>query len=384
MTDSGIGTTSNKSLPTVITIICFVALALYNVAELNFIIFATFKKHSGLYFWSFLVSTWGICLYSIGFLLKDLSVSTPASFFVTLIIIGWCSMVTGQSVVLYSRLHLVLRSAPQLRWVLIMIITDAIICHVPIIVMVYGANSSNPTPFLVPYSIYEKVQVTIFFIQELTISVLYIYQTLKIMRPEGNIRGKASRRLMTHLIYVNVIIVVLDVTILGLEYSGLYDIQTVYKGLVYSVKLKLEFSILNRLVEFTQCKFSSSNNHTSQEHSVRLDTFDEERLQRIAAGNDKESGYTAYVTSDGNETVGMDGVSGHNNDSIVITTTQVAIHSEINRTKKGAVQGHGDLRGNDRDLENLDEEALVGNGIVQENQVRSSASSRVQLAKVET
>jgi hypothetical protein len=201
MTDSGIGTAADKSLPTIIIIICFVVLALYNVVELNFIIFATFRKYSGLYFWSFLVSTWGICLYSIGFLLKDLSFSPPASFYVTFIIVGWCSMVTGQSVVLYSRLHLVLRSTSQLRLVLLMIITNAIICHIPIIVMVYGANSSNPTPFLVPYSIYEKVQVTIFFLQELIISVLYILQTVKIMRPEGNIRGRASRRLMTHLIY---------------------------------------------------------------------------------------------------------------------------------------------------------------------------------------
>ena len=381
MTDSGIGRDSSKSLPTTITIICFVALALYNFTELNFIIFATFRKRGGLYFWSFLVSTWGICLYSIGFLMKDLQVSLPPTFYVTLIIVGWCSMVTGQSVVLYSRLHLVLRNPSQLRMILIMIIVDAIICHTPIIVMVYGANSNNPTPFLLPYSIYEKVQVTIFFIQELVISSLYIVQTLKIMRPEGDIRGKASRRILTHLIYVNAIIVILDITILALEYSGLYDIQTVYKGLVYSVKLKLEFSILNRLVELTQGKFNSSHNHASHEQSVHLDTFDEQRLKQLAASG-KGSGYKAYITSSAKGKNGGDGAENQKSDSIVITTTQVSILSDANTTKKGAPR-FVDWRDNDIDLESLDAES-GDNGQVEEIRAKSSASSQVQLAIVET
>lgn len=133
MTDAGIGKVDNKSLPTTFTILCFIAIALYNVAELFFIIFATFKKRRGLYFWSFLVSTCGIGLYSIGFLLKDMSLSSQSVFYVTLIVVGWSSMVTGQSIVLYSRLHLVLRKPAKLRLVLIMIICNAIICHVPII-----------------------------------------------------------------------------------------------------------------------------------------------------------------------------------------------------------------------------------------------------------
>lgn len=379
MTDSGIGRVSDETTPTIFTIVCFVALAFYNVAELNFIIFATFRKYSGLYFWSFLVSTWGICVYSIGFLLKDIRPSLPPTFYVTLIIVGWCSMVTGQSVVLYSRLHLVLRSPSQLRLVLYMIIFDGIICHVPIIVMVYGANSNNPAPFLIPYSIYEKVQVTIFFIQELIISSLYIFETLKIMRPEGNIRGRASRRTLTHLIYVNTIIVVLDITILGLEYSGLYDIQTVYKGLVYSVKLKLEFSILNRLVELTQRKFNSSDDHRSHERSVHLETFNEQRVNHV----DQEAGYKAYVTTKGTGDDSAGGEGTQNDDSILVTTTRVAISSEGEAIKRGTTPRFGDWRDIETDLESLEAESGE-NGIAEVSRAKSSASSQVQLARVET
>ncbi|KAH6675181.1 hypothetical protein B0J14DRAFT_665605 [Halenospora varia] len=291
MTDSGIGKAESKSTTTIITIVVFLAIALYNVAELNFIIFATFKRRSGLYFWSFVVLTWGIAIYSIGFVIKDFQVSTQSSLYITLIIVGWCSMVTGQSVVLYSRLYIVLRDPIRLRFVLGMVIINAIICHIPIIVMVYGANSNHPEPFLALYSIYEKF-----------------------LRPEGNIRGKTSRRLMNHLIYVNVIVVLLDITILGLEYSGLYDIQTAYKALVYSVKLKLEFSILNRLVELTY-----------DGHGVHIETFDGDRLKRQGVSNGQGSRYKAYIRTGGvNDAIR--GGTIHQDDSVVVMTTEVEVH----------------------------------------------------------
>ncbi|KAK5659883.1 hypothetical protein OQA88_13346 [Cercophora sp. LCS_1] len=66
--DNGI---SRDSVPTsgkLITIILFCGVALWNVIELSFIIFATFKCRSCTYFWSFLVASWGITPYAVGFL----------------------------------------------------------------------------------------------------------------------------------------------------------------------------------------------------------------------------------------------------------------------------------------------------------------------------
>jgi hypothetical protein len=130
-----------------------------------------------------------------------------------------------------------------------------------------NANSTNPVPYIRVYSIYEKVQVTIFFVQEVIISGLYIYETVKLMRirrgVQNNDKGNSSRDLMRHLITVNVIIVILDFSVLALEYSGMYDIQTSCKAFVYAVKLKLEFSILNRLVELT----TKSRSHGSSTYT---------------------------------------------------------------------------------------------------------------------
>lgn len=49
-----------------ITICC--ALALYNAIELLLLIFTTFRKYHGLYFWSMLIATAGIVPYTIGFM----------------------------------------------------------------------------------------------------------------------------------------------------------------------------------------------------------------------------------------------------------------------------------------------------------------------------
>lgn len=266
--DNGIGTDYTISYPIALTLIAFLAIAMYNVVELTLVIFTTFKRRNGLYFYSLIVATWGIIPYGVGFFLKFYALASSTALYITLIAVGWPCMITGQSLVLYSRLHLITRSTVGgYRWVLIMIIVDAIICHIPIIVLLYGANSSNPAAFLSPYSIYEKVQITIFFIQEVIISGIYVYKTTTLLRSEGNIRGRNSRMVMTHLVWVNLMIIALDITLLAIEYAGYYDIQTTYKAAVYSVKLKMEFSILNRLLDLFQGRIQdSSDDPRSRSH----------------------------------------------------------------------------------------------------------------------
>ncbi|RYP32665.1 hypothetical protein DL768_011130 [Monosporascus sp. mg162] len=236
---------------TSVIIATFIGIALYNVIELNVIILRTFKHRRGLYFCSFVVATWGIVPWCLGYLIKGFRLASGTTLYAVFISIGWCAMVTGQSLVLYSRLHLVLLNRLYLRLVLAMIIFDAVILHIPTIVMGFGTQSNNPGIWLVLYPIYEKVEVTIFFVQELVISSLYIMCTVKFFRNERFL-GKRVGRMWHHLIFVNALVIALDVTLLGLEYGNQHYIQTAYKGMVYSVKLKVEFSILNDLVNIAK------------------------------------------------------------------------------------------------------------------------------------
>ncbi|CDM32587.1 unnamed protein product [Penicillium roqueforti FM164] len=60
------------------------------------------------------------------------------------------------------------------------------------------------------------------------------------------IRGRDGRNAIIHLFYINILVIILNVLLLLAEYK-LHYIQVSFKTVVYSVKLKLEFSILNRL-----------------------------------------------------------------------------------------------------------------------------------------
>ncbi|KAH7116524.1 hypothetical protein B0J13DRAFT_459334 [Dactylonectria estremocensis] len=347
----------------VAVIICvFISVACYNVLELNVYIFSAFKKRSGLYFWSFLIATWGVAFNGTGYLIKHLALSAGANLSATLILIGWCTMVTGQSVVLYSRLHIVMHNQHRLRLVLYMIIVNALWLHLPIIVLVYGTNSANSKPFLTPYSVFEKIQLSVFVIQEIIISGLYIWETTQRLKLETSVGNTRTRVVMDHLIYVNILVVLLDVSILGLEFANLYEIQTAWKPLVYSVKLKLEFSILNRLVELTRGSRNDSSYARSQAaartNDVALETFNGERQRHFTGANGE-------VTAEYEVRVGKgeDSHVAHDQDSILMKTTEITVHSH-RRPSNG-----------DRDSESLVETGGKGNGDA------SSTSSEIQFAR---
>lgn len=311
---------------TAIAIGSFLAIAIYNSIELVFIIITTFKKRSGLYFWSFIFATVGIAVHQIGFLLRDFKIVTNSYISTTLIMLGWYPMVTGQSVVLYSRLHIIVRNQNRLRAVVIMIITNAIIGHVPTTVLIYGANSDNPSPFLGIYNIYEKVQVTLFFLQEVVLSGLYIYETIKILRVRNINSGNSNQKMMRHLLSSNILIVVLDVTIITLEFCNLYNVQTAYKGAAYSIKLKLEFNILNRLVEVVQPRnnawnqYSNDNNCTTQLGSIITHTATGQN-----AGDQRHCGQKAYIYAGRVGDVAAVSDLSKTNNSVIKTTEIVVI-----------------------------------------------------------
>ncbi len=320
--DNGIGAEYSIPYDIALTLMVFITVALYNVCELTVLIFTTFKRYGGLYFYSLLVATWGICPYALGFFFKFYDIKVPTMFYLTFIAIGWWSMVTGQSMVLYSRLHLVYRSTTSSgRWVLYMIITNAIICHIPTTILTYGSNSSHAEPYIRPYAIYERVQVTIFFIQEVIISALYVYKTWQILQSEGGIRGRNARKVMTHLIWVNVIIIILDVTVLAIEYAGFYNVQVIYKAAVYSVKLKMEFSILNRLLDLFQGRIdeTSDDQHIRSHHGNAF-TLNRQSSKPKPLPGAGGLGNTAYARMDDNIVKGA-----NRKDIEVVKTTEVRI-----------------------------------------------------------
>jgi len=87
-----------------------------------------------------------------------------------------------------------------------------------------------------------------FFLQETILSSIYITETVHLLRSSSQAGGRQQRRTMQQLIAINVTIISMDLVLLGVEAASLYILQILLKGLVYSIKLKLEFAILTRLV----------------------------------------------------------------------------------------------------------------------------------------
>lgn len=138
MTVPGPVTETAHAIP--MTIGAFTAIAWYNCLELNVMIWKCFKRKSGLYFYSLLACSFGIVLHALALLLKYFQVCRENYVTVAISQPGWYCMVTGQSLVLYSRLHLVTYDSRKIRWVLYMIIIDVFLFHVPTTVLTFGAS----------------------------------------------------------------------------------------------------------------------------------------------------------------------------------------------------------------------------------------------------
>jgi hypothetical protein len=75
------------------SISAFIAIAWYNVLALNAVIWVTFKRRSGLYFYTLLVASWGIAFHQLGFLMMFFKISKSFSGSMVMITVGWYAMV---------------------------------------------------------------------------------------------------------------------------------------------------------------------------------------------------------------------------------------------------------------------------------------------------
>ncbi|GAB7339878.1 hypothetical protein MBLNU457_6410t1 [Dothideomycetes sp. NU457] len=226
----------------------FSAIAWYNCGELILLILIRFKKRKGLYFWSLMITAWAIIIYQIGVWGKMVNITRYSLITQTLDNIGWVFMVGGNSFILYSRLHLITLNHRMLRMIFWAIIVNTILMYIPTTALDYGCNIHNSGGWCRGYSIMERIQMTMFSIQEFTISGIYLMEAWRYLKT-AYVPDKRSKRVIYELVCVNIVLIILDVALLSVEYVDLYQIEVTLKGLVYSVKAKLELGVLSRLVK---------------------------------------------------------------------------------------------------------------------------------------
>lgn len=250
--------------------IVFTSLAFYNAIELVILILFTFQRYTGLYFWSMLLSNmFGVIPHALGYLLIYFNIG-PLALALTLSTIGYYLMVPGQSLILYSRLHLVLQNSKVLRPVLYVIIIDTIILIVPTTVLTFSTAYIGTLTIIRAYNVMERLQVAWFCAQEFMISGIYIWEAVKLLRlmPE---KDHHRHQIMYELLAINFLIIGMDIALLVLEYKGMYALQTTFKAFVYSVKLKLELGVLGRLVSLVHPQHSGHGSSGASEYPAFVD-----------------------------------------------------------------------------------------------------------------
>lgn len=301
--------TYGLNLPTAMVIAAFCAIAWVNTIELQFRIWLRFKRYQGLYFWSLVLSSLGCAFHALGFLFLDFQIIRQPNAVGLIIGVSWWCMVTGQALVLYSRLHFVVRNKRRVQWVLIMIITNFCILHLPIMILSQTVSARKialsrilvltncsqgyslpfPNRWLDVYNVYERVQMVCFTVQETIISSLYLYEARTTLRRAEAFQREKTDQVVRHLIWVNLFVIFLDAALLSTEFMGLFSIQTVFKAAVYSVKLRFEFVVLNQLVDMVGGRTSAaprSNIYGSgQKDSVQLNTLNSGSWPRQVPGD---------------------------------------------------------------------------------------------------
>ncbi|KAJ5390983.1 uncharacterized protein N7496_002051 [Penicillium cataractarum] len=228
-----------------------VSIVLFNAVELTVLILMTFHRYRGLYFWSLMLSaTIGLIASGIGNLLHFFAIG-PLSLALALSNIGFYFLVPAQSLVLYSRLHLILSNPRLLHFILCAVIFNGIVFAILVTVMSFGSAFLRTGPWNAGYTVIERLQVTWFCVQEFAISMLYIHETVKLLqlRPVTSNRRK---NIMYQLLAINILIIMMDTVIVVIEFIGLYYIQVLIKDAIYSIKLKLEFAVLGKLTTIVE------------------------------------------------------------------------------------------------------------------------------------
>ncbi|KAI8941142.1 hypothetical protein NX059_002379 [Plenodomus lindquistii] len=290
----GMGATHTLPYKTALICICFLALAIWNAFEVFISTFRRFHRYTGLYFYSLIAASAGIPLHALGYFFRFYDISKSVPLQTVLVCGGGMLMITGQSIVLWSRLHLISPGRKD-RWLLCMIVCACIIVQGGATVLFTASTIEKSSPvFLDVYQIWEPFQCSWFAFQECLISGIYIYRTSKLMRSSAVFRGKATKRLFNHLMIVNAIIIAFDVTIVTFQFVNLFYYQTSWKTFAYAVKLRLEFDILQKLVDFTRSGFSDASGPDDMSFGV-AERRDEERRKPQAASPPSRFGNSSYA-----------------------------------------------------------------------------------------
>lgn len=198
---------------------CLAGIGLWNACEIFLVVWWTFKRRRTLYFWSLMLAAFGVIICSVAQVIDFSLGSQNGMFVVVLGSAGWIPMVTGQSLVLYSRLHLLWVDSRIMTFLLTMIIFNGLTMHGGAFAINVLARALQTESLVKAYEIMERTEVTVFFVQEITLSMLYLWRCRHFLKQYGrrmeSEETAAMKSTLRSLILANLVVLLLDLSILG-------------------------------------------------------------------------------------------------------------------------------------------------------------------------
>lgn len=196
----------------------------------------------------------GIILITIGF---DINMfanenGNTRTAFKSLMNLGWVLLVSGFSLTLYSRVHLLLFNQRVLQLLLVIIIANGCLVHIPGIVTAYLPFTARSLRASI---IISKLEV-IFYVQEISLSSLYTFLFIKFIRRsptpcEHETIDATAKMTFVGLIAGQIVVLVSDVCMVVLLFQNFYLARKLIIPLNYAIKVLIEFFVLNQLVRFS-------------------------------------------------------------------------------------------------------------------------------------
>jgi hypothetical protein len=218
------GVTVDTVLPsgrTYVIIGAFVAMGFLCTFELIPIIWTTFKRRSGLYFWGIVVATVGSFLFNLGttIYIFNLSNGTPLMLGLTTAVstLGYLIYIPAEFAILYSRLHLLAASQRTLFWVIILAMTEYTLVTIPNAILSIGASTTSSKSFSVSYGYFQRIEIVVYMATEIIFSIIYIRHTLQMWATGSKPKAKKILKLC---LCANAIVILLDIVTVVFEFTG--------------------------------------------------------------------------------------------------------------------------------------------------------------------
>jgi hypothetical protein len=238
--------------------IAFFSVALWLALDLIFQVHITFRRWSGMYYWTVLGTSIGVGLHATMLTVKMFTVQNVAENIGTTILtkMGDIFTQTGFSLVLYSRLNLVMRAQQAyLKYILILILVSSLAVHTSTTTLTIGMNTRKKPEWFKHALFAEQFLIVWYTLLEFSLSTLYTYNTAQMTKDSAVLLKHQSKKtrqnLLRFMVFAQVVTSSFDITLVVLLMMRL-KYKQIFMPFFYGIKLKVEFMALNQLQSLVQ------------------------------------------------------------------------------------------------------------------------------------